>query len=78
MENKQKRITLKIVHEMLDDMSVELAEKVHLLFMAFSDFPRPLLAKRGSTSPCIPFDLRSTSVTTRQSKSEFSSVLAVP
>ena len=50
--NKQKRITLKIVHEMLDGMSVELAEKVHLLFMAF--FPRPLLAKRGSTSPCIP------------------------
>ena len=32
--NKQKRITLKIVHEMLDGMSVELAEKVHLLFMA--------------------------------------------
>ena len=32
--NKQKRITLKTVHEMLDGMSVELAEKVHLLFMA--------------------------------------------
>jgi len=29
--NKQKRITLKTVHEMLDGMSVELAEKVHLL-----------------------------------------------
>jgi len=41
------------------------------------DFPRPLLAKRGSTSPCIPFDLWSTSVMTRQSKSKFSSVLAV-
>lgn len=35
MENKQKRITLKTIHEMLDGMSVELAEKVHLLFMAF-------------------------------------------
>ena len=34
MENKQKRITQKTVHEMLDGMSVELAEKVHLLFMA--------------------------------------------
>ena len=34
MENKQKRITLKTIHEMLDGMSVELAEKVHLLFMA--------------------------------------------
>ena len=32
--NKQKRITLKTLHEMLDGMSVELAEKVHLLFMA--------------------------------------------
>ena len=31
--NKQKRITLKTLHEMLDGMSVELAEKVHLLFM---------------------------------------------
>ena len=31
--NKQKRITLKNLHEMLDGMSVELAEKVHLLFM---------------------------------------------
>ena len=50
--NKQKRITLKTIHEMLDGMSVELVEKVHLLFMAFFDFPRPLLAKRGSTSPC--------------------------
>ena len=32
--NKQKRMTLKAVHQMLDGMSVELAEKVHLLFMA--------------------------------------------
>jgi hypothetical protein len=32
--NKQKRITLKTVHQMLDGMSVELAEKLHLLFMA--------------------------------------------
>ena len=32
--NKQKRITLKTLHEMLDGVSVELAEKVHLLFMA--------------------------------------------
>ena len=32
--NKQKRITLKTLHEMLNGMSVELAEKVHLLFMA--------------------------------------------
>ena len=52
--NKQKRMTLKSVHQMLDGMSVVLAEKVHLLFMAFFDFPRPLLAKRGSTSFCIP------------------------
>ena len=55
MANKQKRMTLKTVHQMLDGMSVELAEKVHLLFIGFFfDFPRPLLAKRGSTSPCIP------------------------
>ena len=32
--NQQKRITLKTIHQMLDGMSVELAEKVHLLFMA--------------------------------------------
>ena len=31
MANKQKRITLKTIHQMLDGMSVELAEKVHLL-----------------------------------------------
>ena len=37
--NKQKRITLKNLHEMLNGMSVELAEKVHLLFMAFFRFP---------------------------------------
>ena len=40
--NKQKRITLKTVHQMLDEMSVEQAEKVHLLFMAnyidYSDY----------------------------------------
>ena len=40
--NKQKRITLKTVHQMLNGMSVELAEKVHLLFMAnyidYSDY----------------------------------------
>ena len=40
--NKQKRMTLKTLHEMLDEMSVELAEKVHLLFMAnyidYSDY----------------------------------------
>ena len=40
--NKQKRITLKTLHEMLNGMSVELAEKVHLLFMAnyidYSDY----------------------------------------
>ena len=45
--NKQKRITLKTIHQMLDGMSVELAEKVHLLFMAnyidYSDYEfRPL------------------------------------
>lgn len=34
MENKQKRFTLKNVHKMMDGMSVELVEKVHLLFMA--------------------------------------------
>ena len=78
MENKQKRITLKTIHQMLDGMSVDMAEKVHLLFMAFFrfspltivDFCRDsakhasmmafaapkviLLAKRGSTFPCIP------------------------
>ena len=40
--NKQKRMTLKTLHEMLNRMSVELAEKVHLLFMAnyidYSDY----------------------------------------
>ena len=40
--NKQKRITQKTLHEMLNGMSVELAEKVHLLFMAnyidYSDY----------------------------------------
>jgi len=35
--NKQKRITLKTLHEMLNGMSVELAEKVHLLFMGLLD-----------------------------------------
>ena len=32
-------MTLKTVHQMLDGMSVVLAEKVHLLFMAFFRFP---------------------------------------
>ena len=32
--DKQKRIALKDVHKMLDGMGMELAEKVHLLFMA--------------------------------------------
>ena len=40
--NKQKRITQKTLHEMLNGMSVELVEKVHLLFMAnyidYSDY----------------------------------------
>ena len=35
--NKQKRITLKTIHQMLDGMSVELVEKVHLLFMKHRD-----------------------------------------
>ena len=59
--NKQKRITLKTLHEMLDGMSVELAEKVHLLFMAFFRFsPSPLsqeglhlsLGVTGGQVPC--------------------------
>ena len=37
-----------------------------------------LLAKRGSTSPYIPFDLLSTSVATRQSLSKLSFTLAAP
>ena len=45
--NKQKRITLKTLHEMLDGMSVELAEKVHLLFMAFFRFPPSPLSQEG-------------------------------
>ena len=40
--NKQKRMTLKTVHEMLNGMSLDMAEKVHLLFMAnyidYSDY----------------------------------------
>ena len=40
--NKQKRKAMKTLQEMLDGMSVELAEKVHLLFMAnyidYSDY----------------------------------------
>ena len=40
--NKQKRMTLKTLHEMLDGMSVEQAENVHMLFMAnyidYSDY----------------------------------------
>ena len=42
MANKQKRITLKTLHEMLNGISLELAEKVHLLFIAnyidYSDY----------------------------------------
>ena len=45
--NKQKRITLKTVHEMLDGTSVELAEKVHLLFMAFFRFSPSPLSQEG-------------------------------
>ena len=45
--NMQKRITLKTVHEMLDGMSVEMAEQVHLLFMAFSRFPPSPLSQEG-------------------------------
>lgn len=47
MANKQKRMTLKTLHEMLDGMSVELAEKVHLLFMAFSRFSPSPLSQEG-------------------------------
>ena len=40
--NNQKRITLKTLQEMLDGMCVDLAEKVHLLFMVnyidYSDY----------------------------------------
>ena len=40
--NKQKRMALKTLHEMLNGRSVELAEMVHLLFMAnyidYSDY----------------------------------------
>jgi len=45
--NKQKRITLKTIHQMLDGMSVELAEKVHLLFMAFFRFSPSPLSQEG-------------------------------
>ena len=45
--NKQKRMTLKTIHQMLDGMSVELAEKVHLLFMAFFRFPPSPLSQEG-------------------------------
>lgn len=55
--NKQKRMTLKSVHEMLDGMSVELAEKVHLLFMGkkilkaiWSFCSYDFVAQRGHTS----------------------------
>ena len=40
--NKQKRMALKTFHEMLNGISVELAEKVHLLFMAnYIDYSMP-------------------------------------
>ena len=45
--NKQKRMTLKTLHEMLNGMSVEMAEKVHLLFMAFFRFPPSPLSQEG-------------------------------
>ena len=45
--NKQKRITLKTIHQMLDGMSVELAEKVHLLFIAFFRFSPSPLSQEG-------------------------------
>ena len=45
--NKQKRITLKTLHEMLDGMSVDQAEKVHLLFMAYFRFPPSPLSQEG-------------------------------
>ena len=40
-------MTLKTVHQMLDGMSVVLAEKVHLLFMAFFRFPPSPLSQEG-------------------------------
>ena len=40
-------MTLKTLHEMLNGMSVELAEKVHLLFMAFFRFPPSPLSQEG-------------------------------
>ena len=55
--NKQKRITLKTLHEMLDGMSVELAEKVHLLFMAnyidYSDYDFRWRAIAGATETSL-------------------------
>ena len=45
--NNQKRMALNTLHEMLNGMSVELAEKVHLLFMAFSRFPPSPLSQEG-------------------------------
>ena len=45
--HKQKRITLKTLHEMLDGMSVEQTEKVHLLFMAFFRFSPSPLSQEG-------------------------------
>ena len=40
-------MTLKTLHEMLDGMSVELAEKVHLLFMVFFRFSPSPLSQEG-------------------------------
>ena len=45
--NMQKRITLKTLHEMLDGISVEQTEKVHLLFMAFFRFSPSPLSQEG-------------------------------
>ena len=58
MENKQKRITLKTIHQMLDGMSVELAEEVHLLFMAFFRFSPSPLSQEGLHLSLYPLRLR--------------------
>ena len=54
--NKQKRMTLKTLHEMLDGMSVELAEKVQKIYEKPS-MKVVLLKSRSSllmTSPDLP------------------------
>ena len=53
--NKQKRMTLKTLHEMLNGMSVELAEKVHLQFMAsFRTSPVPFTLEGVPPLPVFP------------------------